>query len=619
MLAGVFIYLERWDGGSEFGGSTGTVRIAILAVLICPALVSSLFQARKSTRAAVAIWGTGGLIAVSLAMSRSNFPQRAMTLGLMPWCALAAARIVRRRRGADVILALFAISFVIYWSNSFLSWSAGGGAAMWLALSWHNQSGILMAAFALVFLGVATQDRGRIQIPMTVLCAMGIAAALLSSSRGTLISMILGVSVVAIATFRLSEKKARALITGLAVLALSAALAFGLQKLYGFQDAQQTPAANRNETELNSQPVSGAIPRREASSSTFKERLYHWDAAAGMFLSRPASGWGLGSFPDISRRFTSPNGYLTSSPHNEYLQLFAEGGIPLGGIGLVIAGAIGFSCLKIAYYLPRTQQCSNQTCDQRSKALVIGAAAALFAMIVHAGVDFDWSYSVLACLTTTLAGILLSASCQVSKKLRDDTKATWTATAAVIPVAVLLTIGVAGAITENSGKGSPPWDARSRANSAMTGIRDGRYSEAIDTIESARAWNPGLADLKSVEAIVFYAAGKGAPEAIEDTLIPGESSFEAYEMAAEYLIQGGDLASARVVIDQYFDYVKRYPRWATTASRSNAWELRIRLEYQESGCDRARQVAQSALESNSVKETIRRSITEEIYRLCPPQ
>ncbi|RIK10945.1 MAG: hypothetical protein DCC49_01690 [Acidobacteria bacterium] len=619
LLAGVFIYLTRWDGGASFGGDTGIVRLSILALAVVPALVGPLFQSRGVAKWAIGMWGAGALVAFALAMSRSNFAVRAMTLGLMPLCAIAAARIASRRRGADLILALLVVSFLLYWSNAFLSWSAGGGAAMWLPLSWHNQSGILMAGFALVFAGVATQSHGRIRVPAIVLSAMGFAGAYLSSSRGATLAAIAGGSLLALAVFRRRRPRIGAIAAGVAVLLLAAILVFTLRSLYGYQDSPQVPATRPSDTAQASPIDSGPTPRRESASSTFRDRMYHWSAAAGMIISRPMTGWGLGSFPDISRRFTSPKGHPTSDPHNEYLQLLSDGGLLLGSAALIIVVALGLICLRLAWFLPHSKRSNDDAVDRARPGVQVGAAAALAALMLHASVDFDWAYPVIACFAAVMAGLLWQESCQVRSESSGDTRRRWTGFAALLPVVALLALGTSAAIAEQSPNGPPPWDARSQAGAALAESNDGSDAAALARIERARKWNPGVTDLDTTKSIILFRAGRANSGAIEEALIPGTSSFDAYTAAARALLDAQDLQGARRVIDAYFDYIGRYSRWASTATRSSAWRLRIQLEYRESGCEGARRVADTGIGENPTKEGVRRAITEEVGRLCPAQ
>jgi O-antigen ligase len=61
------------------------------------------------------------------------------------------------------------------------------------------------------------------------------------------------------------------------------------------------------------------------------ERIAAWRAAAGMFVARPLTGEGFLAYKQLADAYGDP---ILSSPHNEWLRLFAEEGIVGGLLGL---------------------------------------------------------------------------------------------------------------------------------------------------------------------------------------------------------------------------------------------------------------------------------------------
>jgi O-antigen ligase len=61
------------------------------------------------------------------------------------------------------------------------------------------------------------------------------------------------------------------------------------------------------------------------------QRIAAWRAAAGMFLDRPLTGQGFLAYKQLADSYGDP---VLSSPHNEWLRLFAEEGIVGGLVGL---------------------------------------------------------------------------------------------------------------------------------------------------------------------------------------------------------------------------------------------------------------------------------------------
>jgi len=108
-------------------------------------------------------------------------------------------------------------------------------------------------------------------------------------------------------------------------------------------------------------------------------RVQFWKVAWELFLNRPLTGYGYGSYfashfieyqvGDIYSRFA----------HNHYLQLAAELGLP----GLLLFGAFCLLILKHAY---------AQIKQQPENPLVYGAIAAFAVFLFHVFIEFSWNF-----------------------------------------------------------------------------------------------------------------------------------------------------------------------------------------------------------------------------------
>jgi putative inorganic carbon (hco3(-)) transporter len=123
----------------------------------------------------------------------------------------------------------------------------------------------------------------------------------------------------------------------------------------------------------------GAVAAALGRSSSLAGRARMWTITASMVATRPLSGWGPGRFaaayPPFQRAHLRAHGDssvtdLTDHPHNEYLHLAAEAGLPALLAVLVLLAL----ALAIASRTP-------------TASVAAPAAASLAALAVHAGVD----------------------------------------------------------------------------------------------------------------------------------------------------------------------------------------------------------------------------------------
>ena len=125
--------------------------------------------------------------------------------------------------------------------------------------------------------------------------------------------------------------------------------------------------------------VGAALGRR----GSVEGRARMWAVSASMIAARPFTGWGPGRFaaayPPFQRDYLRARGEsavtdLTDHPHNEYLHLAAEAGVPAL---LAFLGVLGLALWKgMAASVPRG-----------TGSAAAPAAAALVALAVHACVD----------------------------------------------------------------------------------------------------------------------------------------------------------------------------------------------------------------------------------------
>lgn len=128
------------------------------------------------------------------------------------------------------------------WYLGALSWWGGAlGRTRWLALSFENQSGPLMAAVGLVGGAIAVAQRGWVRWVGVALAAGGLSGAWLSGSRGTVVLLVPVLVLVAVAAGRQEGLRATAVgVTASLVAALLVTVA--LTSLPGSATAGTTAA-----------------------------------------------------------------------------------------------------------------------------------------------------------------------------------------------------------------------------------------------------------------------------------------------------------------------------------------------------------------------------------------
>lgn len=600
ILFAILIYLEGWDGGSRFTGSTGVFRVGLLAVASALVVITETGRLGRWGALLIASWGLGGILALLAAQYRADFVLPTITMAMLPVVALVTMRIWRRTWGPRAMALLFAISFAIYWYHSLLAWWGGvlgtGSGGFWLPLSWHNQSAILMAALGLMAIGVAVESQGGTRILAIAGAGLGLAGVWLTGSRGGMLACAAGVVAIAIGGLRRERR--------LAVLAVAAAIAVGAFATFGLTHLPGGP--QREPGSVSRQPIEG----REAATSTLRSRLYSWDAAWQMFIHRPLTGWGPGSYRGISRRYTSPEVELTAYAHNNYLEALAEGGAT--ALPVLIAAALA-AVAAIRLVLRRTGARSLRS------GTALGSAGALIALIIHAAVDFDWTYLVLA----ALGGITFGITWQ---SLRSEAGGAESAGSPIrplraifaIPLILMLLVGVIAGSISSRGMfrgGVPPWEVTSASSQAISFAAAGDIARAKALADQAMAWNPASGSARTADAIVRWRSGEGDATAVATSLVIGQTDFDTYNTAAQSLIEGGEPDVAMRVIEAELDYIHQYPRWSNAGIRTEMWSLFIRASVL-SGCDQGRETLAQAIESE--KSAAMRTILEREYsRWCP--
>ncbi len=197
---------------------------------------------------------------------------------------------------------------------------------------------------------------------LALLTIVPVSAAILSSSRGGIMSLAFEIGVLfllAVTRTGTSRKKRR-----------SRAAAVGLLALAAIVFVSWVGAGKAVERFSNLSHPEVTLSRRASMGR----------GALRIFLAHPIKGCGLGALVNVFPRYeTDYDGRIVDHVHDDYLEALAEAGI-LGGI-------CGLSFLWLLYREGRKNWGAEQ--GQFSRALHAGAIAAVCGLLLHSFVDFN--------------------------------------------------------------------------------------------------------------------------------------------------------------------------------------------------------------------------------------
>jgi O-antigen ligase len=543
-VAAVCIAWAMWYLAGHWGGVDVRDAVRGLAPLLVslPAAALGLGMIGSRWAAVVAALAAGMAASVVFAAFRSDAAAPLLTYGAMMIVGPATIAIWRRSWGPTVLAAVAVAAGARAWWVGFEAWYGGsldGTVDRWLSLPWHNQSGVLMAAMA-VALGVAAATAARRTIPWALGAALAAAACYLSGSRGSLIALAIGVA----AGVAVSRRYLRWLAMAAGAVVIAAALgALGDGGAGG---------------------MDGSLPAVESGSA----RLAHWSAAIAMLVDDPVTGQGIGSYRLASPRWAPGSVNPSSHAHNEFIELFAEGGLAVGVPGLLLMAAMAVAALRVL---------GARNSDRVAQA----AAASWLTLAAHAFVDFDWLFPVLAVALAVAGGAVVG-----SRPPKAGRR--WP----VAVVGVVAAAAVVAGVWAGFGDGGAPWNADAAAARAEQAVDTGDVQRAIAISAEAARWNPG--DPRPALWAAVARIDRDGPRpvvAAADAATPG---FALRLAAASALIDAGHHQEAAALIDGVIGDFDAYAGWNLGGAAAVAYRLDVDVTGQIAGCVPAREAAIAA-------------------------
>lgn len=582
LLVGVLIWWEPFDGGRE---RDALAQVSWIAVAALPIAVREAAALPRLLRVLLSWYGVGGVIAVLAAVERSGWVTAALIYGMAPIVALAATRIWRRSWGPAALLGLLTASFAMYTYRSWLQWWGSTMAdiqPLWMPLSWRNQSGALTGAFGLLFLGIGMMARRLVAVGALMAAGISFAGLWLSSSRGAIAFTAAAALVVLLAALRSTTGEGRRTVVAglLGAAAIGAVVTIGLTSM--IQPGAASPLDSRDQ-----EAVGNAVAR-----------INHAEAAVRMFVDRPLTGKGLGSYRVVALDFTDPDANLTSSAHDEYVEVLGEGGLVFGLPFVLLSALLGAAALRRSW---RGVEVSETSFVDLRAAATVGLVGVVAVIGAHSSFDFDWTYPVLpGLLAIGAAPLLARATATDASAPQAITPLTLLAASGV---ALLLPLGVAGDLFERSqpdavslspeeyAVSGTPWYAKQRGDIAAQLLADGRLELARTAVEDALEWNPANDRLVRIRNLVRYEQGELSPQELADTLVPGESRFQSYIDVADWLIEDQEFAIAGTVLDDAIEQMETYASWGSNSLVIDAGIRQVFVAAELDGCTAAEQQA----------------------------
>lgn len=363
-------------------------RLSVLAALV---LVSALLVRpwRALPRMALVLGYGIGLAAVGVVLTAPTGLEGAdeaasyVVFGQLVMVLMAWAVDTDRRRALLLALLAFgvlqvAMGWLAFWGGEDPTRPFQG------TFFWHNPVGISLAVAAVVGLVVLLSQPRPWRLLGWFTAPLAGAVCLLTTSRASALllaggaALLLGLSLV----LRRWRDAAKVVAVG--------ALAWGTSMLL------VSPVFFPSVDGAGASPLAGTTARAAAEplAGNTEYRLVTWQLAVDVFKEWPLSGAGFHGFKSAATQ-VSGEPQMVAHSHNGFLQALADG-------GLLLAVPFWSGALLVAVVVAR-----RLWATRGREPLLLGAGLALLLLVLHGGMDFDWSYpALLAALAVAIAAAL---------------------------------------------------------------------------------------------------------------------------------------------------------------------------------------------------------------------
>jgi len=409
---------RAWAGRDAPSVTVGAALLAVAVLLVRPDRVLP----RTAVYLATAVSAAAFVVPLTAPTGWTGAPDGAL-YACGAWLAVTVAAVLVARPEATVLLViLVAASAPIEFMSGWLSWWGGKDptAAMQGTFYWHNPFAAFLVPGGLIGLALWIWRERVIALLGLVSFALATVGVVYSTSRASLAIFALGFALV-VAVAAVDGRRWRAL----RQLAVAAVLAAGATFFVGgppfFPHRASPLAATQARTAGQSLSQNGGY------------RLDFWHQALGVFSRHPLTGGGYKSLVRESIGHVPAHSAVSPYAHNGYLQALGEGGLVLAIPFLLGIVVLAFLCLRILVRGVIRRRVAPET---------VVVAIAFGCVLLHSGVDFDWTYAADFALAAVLAGLVLGYSL-TGRAAPADAKP-GRARAAVLALCVLVGVGALG-------------------------------------------------------------------------------------------------------------------------------------------------------------------------------
>jgi O-antigen ligase len=359
------------------------------AVVVGVALIAVKPWRELSARVlALAVTMSLAALAVCLVTSPGWFGStRAASYSLAAATFVAVASYARSARRVYPIAAIVATAGAVQFCWSFIAWWGGGQQSIPMigTFYWHNQFAAFLLAPALIALALLVGRRAPWRLVGWVVAPLAVAGIVHSSSRGGMGLLLAGWLVIGVLALRVRPNR-RAFVKWVAASVLAAGVTVAVSG---------PPFFSSTTSPLSATQVRSSTGETVDASGAYRVRM--WRESVIVFEHHPIAGVGYGGLESAATELTPAGWPRSPLAHNDYLQALAEGGLLLGLPFLVACGALAFGLLRVG-----RSRVHSRVVDVRT-GVVVGAMA----LMVHAAIDFDWSYPALFSLTAVVAALAI--------------------------------------------------------------------------------------------------------------------------------------------------------------------------------------------------------------------
>lgn len=228
-----------------------------------------------------------------------------------------------------------------------------------------------------------------VHILLGAAAALAATSVFLSLSRGGILSLLLSLAFLGMMLYKDKKKKGPMLVALVVIVVFYSVGWFGWDRIFERFEAL-----------------------RDAQGDISEMRLDIWRDTVSIMKDFPLTGTGLGSFMRIYPHYRSvqPEGIIDHA-HNDFLELFSEGGI----VAALIVLCFWASVIRKSYGSFRRRR------ERYSVMLYIGAAAGIVSMLIHSITDFNLHIGANALYLFFLTGLAVSAANTRMQDGLDDT------------------------------------------------------------------------------------------------------------------------------------------------------------------------------------------------------